>query len=315
MRRIKKKRLSVQGKPNLTVAQILAWADEHYQRTGTWPMLTSGPVRSCPEVTWKGVNSALSQGFRGLPGGTTLPKLLAAARGVRNVQDLPPLTVKQILAWADDHHQRTGTWPRHQQGGEIVGSQGETWHAINHSLMNGRRGLPGGLTLADLLAQHRGVRNVGNLPPLTVKQILAWADEHHARTGRWPAVKTPGTIPGTLGETWRAVDTALERGIRGLPGGSLLAKLLLEHRGVRNPHVMPPLTLEQIIAWADDHYRRRKTWPSRHAGLIRKTGGETWRGVDDALRLGYRGLPGRSSLSAVLKKHRAIAEEAIRLLG
>jgi hypothetical protein len=240
MRRIKKKRLSVQGKPNLTVAQILAWADEHYQRTGTWPMLTSGPVRSCPEVTWKGVNSALSQGFRGLPGGTTLPKLLAAARGVRNVQDLPPLTVKQILAWAD---------------------------------------------------------------------------EHHARTGRWPAVKTPGTIPGTLGETWRAVDTALERGIRGLPGGSLLAKLLLEHRGVRNPHVMPPLTLEQIIAWADDHYRRRKTWPSRHAGLIRKTGGETWRGVDDALRLGYRGLPGRSSLSAVLKKHRAIAEEAIRLLG
>ncbi len=302
------------ARPKLTVSQILAWADAHHKSTGQWPREDSGAIRGTDGETWKGVSTALANGFRGLPGDTTLARLLAEHRGVRNIQGLPPLTVKQILAWADAHHARTGKWPQHQAG-PIPDSHGETWHAVNHALMNGRRGLPGGGTLADLLAEHRGVRNPANLPPLSVKQILAWADEHHQRTGQWPRSKTPGTIEGTVGETWRAVDTALEKGTRGLPGGSSLAKLLAEERGVRSPRILPPLTGEQILAWADAHYRRRKRWPSRHSGRIPRSGGETWRSVDDALRLGYRGLPGRSSLSKLLDKHRAIAEAAMRVLG
>jgi hypothetical protein len=109
------------------------------------------------------------------------------------------------------------------------------------------------------------------------------------------------------------VDTALEQGSRGLPGGSSLAKLLAAHRGHRNIRGLPPLTLEQILAWADAHFRRRKTWPTQDSGRIAKSGGETWRRVDNALRLGLRGLPGRSSLSQALAKHRAIAEAAMRL--
>jgi hypothetical protein len=67
-------------------------------------------------------------------------------------------------------------------------------------------------------------------PPLTVEQILAWADAHHARTGRWPTART-GPVPEAPGEVWRNLDAALYRGGRGLPGGGSLARLLHQHRG------------------------------------------------------------------------------------
>jgi hypothetical protein len=68
----------------------------------------------------------------------------------------------------------------------------------------------------------------GPPPPLTVGQILAWADAHKARTGRWPAAAS-GPIPGAPGETWVKINAALYVGRRGLPRGSSLSRLLHEH--------------------------------------------------------------------------------------
>src|SRR5262245_61627566 len=79
--------------------------------------------------------------------------------------------------------------------------------------------------------------------PLTVEQILGWADAHHARTGGWPT-KEPGLVEGTLTDTWCAVNLALRRGGRGLPGGTTLARLLFEKRGVRHLFSAPPLSEE-----------------------------------------------------------------------
>jgi hypothetical protein len=62
-------------------------------------------------------------------------------------------------------------------------------------------------------------------PPLTVEQILAWADAHQARTGHWPSSES-GAIPETRSETWAKVHSALREGHRGLPGGDTLARLL-----------------------------------------------------------------------------------------
>ena len=60
--------------------------------------------------------------------------------------------------------------------GDVMDAPGETWAIINGSLSKGRRGLPSGSTLAQLLEENRGVRNKQNLPGLTVDQILQWAD-------------------------------------------------------------------------------------------------------------------------------------------
>ena len=67
---------------------------------------------------------------------------------------------------------------------------------------------------------------------LTVAQILAWADAHFARTGEWPSANT-GLVAGAPGQSWAAIDEALRRGGRGLPGGDTLARLLDRHHGHR----------------------------------------------------------------------------------
>ncbi len=132
------------------------------------------------------------------------------------------LCVEQILAWADAHHAGHGVWPAVGPGtvsGVVAGAPGESWKAINHALALGLRGLPGDSSLAELLAEHRGVPlpDMGpqalaekiwaweqeqfpvkgprhqhpkrrHCPSLTIASILAWADDHRAATGSWPMV-------------------------------------------------------------------------------------------------------------------------------
>jgi hypothetical protein len=289
-------------RPHLHISQILAWADEYYERIGKWPKANSGRIVGGIGDTWRAVNMALVKGLRGLPGRSSLAQLLAERRGVRNRKRLPPFTVEQILAWADAHYERTGAWPGHESG-PIASAPGETWLAAEQALIKGRRGLQGNSSLARFLAEHRGVRNVADLPPLTEQQILTWADAHHHRTGVWPT-RDSGPIANAPGETWRNVHAALQLGCRGLPGGSSLARLLARHRAVRNHMALPLLTIPVILAWADAHRERTGKWPNHKSGPVADTPGETWAGVEGALRYGRRGLPGGTSLHRLLLEHR-----------
>jgi hypothetical protein len=100
------------------------------------------------------------------------------------------------------------------------------------------------------------------------------------------------------------VDLALRGGYRGLPGGTSLARLLARRLGIRNRASLPPLNPEQIRRWAERHYRRTGAWPTRDSGPVLDAPEETWRGLDLALRGGYRGLPRGSSLARLLDEHR-----------
>ncbi len=155
---------------------------------------------------------ALRLGRRGMPGGSSLALLLAQERGVRNYWTRPALSVEQILTWADAHHERTGEWPRMETGGPVFEAPQETWLAIDQALKQGGRGLPGGNSLARLLAAERNVPNRHKLPRFHGKEILAWAVAHHERTGAWPNLNS-GPIPETCGDDWAAVDCALAMAI------------------------------------------------------------------------------------------------------
>jgi hypothetical protein len=289
-----------QEPPPLSHEQILAWADRHQRRTGSWPTRLSGLVAGAPGEEWKAIDGSLQNGTRGLPPGWTLPRLLAVYRGVRNKGALPRLREAEILAWADAHRRRTGHWPN-MHSGPILEAPGETWMRVNSALQNGTRGLqPGGSSLVRLLARRLGVRSRALLPRLTRAQILHWADAHHRRTGDWPN-RNSGPIPEAPGERWSAVDVALSEGLRGLRGGSSVARLLARYRGVRNPKGLPPLTHAQILAWADAHHKRTGRWPTTHTGPVHGARGETWVCIDGALRRGTRGLPPSSSLALLLQ--------------
>lgn len=281
MRHRKKRRRKARQRPELSEARILAWADAHHPRTGRWPNLSSGEVYDDPNENWRALDLDLRLGLRGLPGGTSLARLLAQERGVRNIKDLPDLTVPQILGWADAHHARSGRWPT-RTSGPIRDAPGETWMAVQMALANGRRGLPGGSSLTELLCVHRGRQNHLALPPLTVAAILAWADAHFARTGSWPRADS-GPVVDAPGESWGVVNGALEQGRRGLAGGSSLPKLLAEQRGVRNAGNLPRLEVEAILAWADAYHQRTGRWPKVKSGPIPEAPGETWLRVGTAL--------------------------------
>jgi hypothetical protein len=290
--------------PPLSEGQILDWADGYYRKTGKWPILTCGRIDGTFGETWRKVDSALRLGLRGLRGQSSLARFLFDRRGVRNQKNLPRLTLRQILTWADAHYHRTGQWPK-ETSGPIVEAPGEKWFAIDRALRAGVRGLSGKSSLAQLLAKRRQVRNIHRLPPLTLKQILAWADAYHARHGAWPTTEQ-GPIDGVLGETWSGVKAALQQGRRGFLGGSSLARLLAEHRGVRNKKQLPPLSRQHILQWADAYQKARGTWPTRNSGPVDGQDGETWASVDRALQVGHRSLRGGTSLYRLLKQRRPI---------
>jgi hypothetical protein len=279
------------GQATLTPETIVAWADAHHAATGRWPTFRSGRVAGVPGETWNTINQALCRGRRGLPGGSTLARLLVAHRGRAALNGPPELVVEHVLAWADAYRAAHGHWPT-DESGVVADAPSETWRGISLALQKGHRGLPGGSSLARLLAQRRGTRNRKALAPLSIDQILAWADAHHAATGEWPARRS-GPVRGAPGDTWGAIDSALLSGGRGLPGRSSLPGLLDEHR----PERMRLLSLETIRAWAEAHRQVHGLWPAATSGPVADAPGEDWAGIDTALRMGRRGLPGGTSLA------------------
>jgi hypothetical protein len=85
----------------------------------------------------------------------------------------------------------------------------------------------------------------------------------------------------------------LSYGLRGLPRGSSLYRLLDEHR----PEHRRTLTIDAIRAWARAHHAATGRWPRRSSGAVAAAPGETWNRIDWALRGGYRGLPCGLSLA------------------
>lgn len=289
-----------QDLPLLAKSTVLAWADQHYAEAGNYPRQASGPIAGT-DYTWSAVDQALTKGRWDQPKRSTLAALLSEERGVRNHMELPDLTVDEILRYADEFFRVNKSWPTKSLG--AIPQSPETWAGINMALVKGRRGLPKGFSLATLLQKHRGKYNHRNLPDLSENEILRWADKHKRATGSWPTAKS-GSVQGTP-NTWFKIDASLRQGHRGLKGRSSLSQLLAERRGVRNIKKLPPLTIKQILKWADAHFARAGEWPTRQSGIVRGTG-ETWSKINTNLIEGARGLPGGSSLARLLAKKRKV---------
>jgi hypothetical protein len=287
----------------LTTALIHWWADAYHRRHGRRPTTRSGPVAGADDLTWEEVDRALRDGGRGLPGGSSLGRLLDAERGVPqgDGDGARTLDVERVVQWAQAHQKSHGRRPT-ARSGAVDGAPGESWRNIDEALRAGMRGLPGGDSLYRLLAGRLGPDAAGpkavRQPPWTEAQVLRWADAFRLRHGRWPGVGD-GAVDGD-GTTWRSIDAALRRGHRGLPGGSSLARLLARGRGRPSGAPLRRLTVRQILAWADAHIRRTGRPPTAESGPIPEAPGETWSRVNNALARGTRGLAGGDTLDRLL---------------
>ncbi len=149
--------------PPMRVEEVLVWVDAYHARHGKWPTCRSGVIPGTRR-TWGSIDAWLRYGSSGLPGRTSLAKLLAKHRGVPVGKKPRALSIKQILAWTDAYFAVHGNWPT-RGSGQIPGTR-ETWNRIADALRAGYRGLRRGSSLAQLLARRRGARNHTRLPPL-----------------------------------------------------------------------------------------------------------------------------------------------------
>jgi hypothetical protein len=90
---------------------------------------------------------------------------------------------------------------------------------------------------------------------LTEAQALSGADAHFACTGRWPRILDPDATSLPPERTWQLLDTALRKGLRGLPRGDSLPRLLARDRGARIKLRPPPLSEGRVLARARAHCR------------------------------------------------------------
>jgi hypothetical protein len=60
--------------------QVLAWADEYFERHGKWPRYASGAIPKSGGDTWCVVECALREGLPGLPGGLSMHQLLMLSK-------------------------------------------------------------------------------------------------------------------------------------------------------------------------------------------------------------------------------------------
>ncbi len=140
----------------LSDKQIVAWADSWLARTGDWPTRDSGRVLSGGRINWRLVDLALRAGCGEKREEGSLEDFLASRRGVAR----PQLSMEKILAWADAFHKRAAQWPT-EVCGPVAEARTECWSEIDSALAAGLRGLPGGSSLAGLLAEKRKVRQRG----------------------------------------------------------------------------------------------------------------------------------------------------------
>ncbi len=188
------------------------------------------------------------------------------------------------------------------KSGPVDGLPGWTWLHIDKGLREGYYGLTRGSSIARLAVLHFGYRHVGNLPPLTIDLIIQKLHEFYRKHGRYPT-QADGAVEGMEHETWKQWDVALRNGLRGLPKGSSLAKLRKSHFGDRNRSDLSPLTEEFIVECMKVYEKRHMRLPSMDSGAVEGMPGEIWKNWDFALRNGYRGLPGGSSLAKLKNKH------------
>jgi len=231
---------NLSGPPRLRIDHILAWADSYHAAHGRWPIAAPVAVAEAPEESWERIDQALRQGERGLPGGSSLTRLLAERRGTRDRKGPPPLD--QILAWADAFHAANGRWPIAAPIA-VAEAPEESWDRIDQALRRGARAMSVGSSLARLLAERRGVCQPKRLRRLRIHTILRWANAFHAANGRWP-VAAPLPVAEAPDESWDRIDRALRRGERGLPGGSSLTHLLVGRRSVTKPGRVSSMSID-----------------------------------------------------------------------
>jgi len=218
--------LKLHDPTRLSHSRIIGAIREYYGLHGRLPSeYTQGEVPGIPGTSWKALSQSCRDGYRGLPeGGPTLGQILASVR-----DELPPmhrlhLTEDLILLAARSVYENHKVFPCLNSKEEVPGFPDLTWRQINSAGRDGRWGLAPGRTLAKILRPLR--EELGIRAPLSIEKILGWALKSFRIHGHFPTQLSKEPVPGMPHESWSAIAEAASLGLRGLPKGLSLSKML-----------------------------------------------------------------------------------------
>ena len=310
--------------PPLIKDMIVKWVTQHIAKHGEKPLRSSGPVEFATDdyegITWAAVDSAFKQGSRGLPCGSSLASFIEEEFGIVNPANLVPLTEEMIVQWVTQYIEKSNKKPSRDSGVvdfAVIPYEGITWALIDAALKGGSRGLPEGSSLTKLIEKKFGIRGYHSPPPLPKELIISWVEKFIEKYGRKPT-KIDRVVEFAdrehNGITWGAIDMVLWRGDRGFVKGSSLAGLIQEALKIRSQGDLVPLTIDIITSWISKHIERYQEPPKVNSGLVEFSTegheGIKWSNVQAALFSGLRGLPGGSSLAALIQEKFGIMNPA-----
>ena len=225
----------------LSEEQIRDAAREYHARRGKLPTAgCSEKLSTCPETSWRAVDSAGSHGRRGLTKGRTLTKILAPLREELGIDSRSRrrgplkqlLSETSIIEAARDYYAQHGRLPTQGSTKKLSTYPDISWLAVHGAGCAGFRGLSKGRTLSKILAPLReelGLNRRGSrsyLPILSEHSIIEAARDYYERHGKLPLKKSKEMLSNCPATNWTAVHLAGSRGYRGLTKGRTLAKIL-----------------------------------------------------------------------------------------
>jgi hypothetical protein len=187
--------------------------------------------------TWTNINECLRNGFRGLAGGSSLVDLKQRYFGIKT-----PLTEKIIAEAIGIFHKKHQRYPGSRDSDTSGLPAGDSWAGIISCLHYGNRGLSPGNSIGKIIAKYFGAKGCLSEKRI-VDMMLAWNKKYKI----YPNQNTKGK-PDKFEGSWASIDNALAKGLRGLRGGSSLAKLRKKY-GLANPTDMRFSTLAECKKW------------------------------------------------------------------
>lgn len=301
----------------LSIELIIDWLRQYMNKYNKKPRMQSGIIEFAigpyENITWSAINAALWKGGRGLPGGSSLANLIEEQFGIRNKMNLPGLTEAIIHEWIEQFIKKYHRKPIASDGTvEFANGRytGETWGAIDSSLLAGVRGLIGGSSLAQFIEQNFSIRSYCKPPELSLEQIKDWIQQHISKYDKKPTAKS-GVVEFAEGEykgtSWATIAHAMRNGVRGLVKGLSLAEFIKNVFNISNHYACKPLTVDIIYNWISQFIDKHDRKPTQNDGIIEFAKDEykemTWSTLNSHLWKGGRGLSGGSSLSQFIKTH------------
>ena len=140
--------LAPKARESLSVERVREAIAGHQATHGKYPTADSGLDEGLG-CTYGTLNNMLKLGQRGLPGGSSLSREVAAVRAAAGepvAARTSPLTVERVRRLIRVYHAKHGRIPNQASG--PVETLGITFQGLDHALRKGTRGLPGGSSLA-----------------------------------------------------------------------------------------------------------------------------------------------------------------------